>query len=67
MFYTINFNRHEFFANLTRTLRKSEKTDRQGRPKLTFRLPSYLCDIGYQGGGYHPLRFSVWLKILYRV
>src|SRR6218665_235086 len=26
------------------------------------------CDIGYQGGGgYHPLRFSVRFKILYRV
>jgi len=23
-------------------------------------------DIGYQGGGYHPLRFSVWFNISYR-
>jgi len=35
---------------------------------LIFRLPSFYCDIGYQGGGgYHPNRFSVRFKILYRV
>jgi len=34
----------------------------------TFRLPSYLLWHWLpRRGGYHPLRFSVWFKILYRV
>jgi len=32
------------------------------------KLTSIYCDTGYQGGGgYHPLRFSVWFKLSYRV
>jgi len=39
------------------------------RIQLTLRLPSYFCDIGYQGVGVVTtlLRFSVWFKISYRV
>jgi len=35
---------------------------------LTFRLPRYFCDIGYQEGMIiTPPTFSIWFKILYRV
>src|ERR1043165_6514662 len=36
---------------------------------LTFRLPSFFCDIGYQGGGWlpPPPGFRVWFHISYLV
>jgi len=36
---------------------------------LTFRLPSYLLwhRLPRGKGGYHPLKYSIWFKISYRV
>src|SRR6218665_3922445 len=66
-----SFNRHS--RRTTRRRRSATNRLRKycrftGSHWLTFRLPSYFLRHRLpRGGGYHPLTFSVWFKILFSV